>query len=145
MNKTRHRSARGFTIVEVLVAVGVLAVTTIAMTQAMLILNRNSAIARVKNLGKAMVLGRIQEIGSIAYKPTATPPVVPTLLNVGTTSEAVTLGDSSAEIGSLPGTLQWTVASVGSTSTRSVKLRLTYTYMGRAQSYEVLTYRSPDD
>ena len=136
--------ARAFTIIEILVAVGVLAVTTIAMTQSMLVLNRNSAIARVKNLTKALVLSRIQEVAAVTYDYNATPQVIPTILNIGTTTENVNIGDASTGLGNMPGTLTWTVAAVGSIGIRSVKCRVAYTYMGRAQSYEQLTYRSPD-
>ncbi|HEV7405345.1 MAG TPA: hypothetical protein VGO11_20545 [Chthoniobacteraceae bacterium] len=144
MQTIRRGQARAFTIVEILVAVGVLAVTTIAMTQAMLVLNRNSAVARVKNLAKALVLSRIQEVAAVTYDYNATPQVIPTLLNVGVTTENVNIGDASTGLGNVPGTLTWTVASVGAIGIRSVKCRVAYTYMGRPQSYEQLTYRSPD-
>lgn len=144
MQTSRQAFSRGFTIVEILVAVAMIAITTVAMTQAMLIVNRNAAVTRVRNLAKAMVLSRIQEVGAVAYDPAASPAVIPTILAPGVTNEAVNLGDASTQLGLLPANLQWTVAAVGATGTRSVTARLTYTYMSRPQSYEVLTFRSPD-
>lgn len=129
---------------EVIVAASVLAITTVVMTQSMLVLNRNSALSRVRNLAKAMVLGRIQEVGAVAYDPAANPAVVPAILTVGTTTSTVNLGDASAQVGAIPATLTWTVGSVGTTATRSVKCRVDYTYMNRKQNYEALTFRSPD-
>lgn len=135
---------RAFTIVEILVAVGVLAIASIAMTQAMLVLNKNSAVARTKNLAKALVLSRIQEVAAVTYDTSATPQVISPLLSLGTTTESVNIGDASTGLGNLPGTLTWTVASVGTIGVRSIRCRVAYTFMGRSQSYEQFTYRSPD-
>lgn len=144
MQKSSRANIAGLTLIEVMVAAAVLALTTIAMTQAMLVLNRNSAIARVRNLAKAMVLGRIQEVAALAYDPTASPAVIPTPLALSNTTTSVNLGDSTAGVGSLPATLTWNVTNVGATTIRQIKVRVDYTYLNRKQNYEVVTFRAPD-
>jgi prepilin-type N-terminal cleavage/methylation domain-containing protein len=144
MKSSRQTHRRGLTLVEVMVAASVLALTTIAMTQSMLILNRNSAISRVRNLAKALVLGKIQEAAVVDYDPAGSPAVIPTILNTGTTTTSVSLGDTTTQLGTVPATVTWTVTNTGVSSVLSIKCRITYTYLKRAQSYEVLTYRTPD-
>jgi hypothetical protein len=144
MKRSVRANKQGITLAEILVSLGAMALAMMLMTQAMIVLNKSAARSRVRNLARAMVLGRIQEAGVVSYDPTGTPPVVPPILAVGTTSEAVNLGDSSTGIGSLPATLQWIVASAGTNKTVSVRCRVDYTYLGRAQAYEASTFRAAD-
>lgn len=135
-----------FTLVEVMVAAAVLALTTLTATQVLLRLNRQAATIRVMNAAKAEALSRIQQVSQIAYAPNANTPVVPTLLTVGTTTTNIDLGSTSTDLGSIPGTATWTVANVGASGSGIVSVRCTinYTYLGRSLSYELFTYKSPD-
>lgn len=147
MKRSRHLRVFGLTLLEVMVSAGVLAITTIAMTQSMLILNRNSSLARVRNLAKAMVLSRIQEVGAEAYNPTANPAVIPSNLAVtgsGGTVTNVNLGDASTELGPVPATMTWTVTNTGKLSILSVDCLVSYTFLGRKEKYEIVIYRAPD-
>lgn len=135
----------GFTLVEVMVASAVLALTAISATQALLQINRQAAISRVSNAAKAEALSRIQQVSQCAYDPDALPPVIPSILTVGTTTQAVDLGSTLTNLGSIPGTATWTVASVaGGAGILSVRCTITYRYLNRNLSYELFTYKAPD-
>lgn len=128
-----------------MVAMGVLVMTAVAVTQAMLQINRRAAIARVMNAAKAEALSRIQQVSQASYNPDATPAVVPTILNTGTTTASVDLGSSLTGLGSIPGTATWTVATLASNpKIRSVRCTITYKYLNKNLSYELFTYKSPD-
>lgn len=128
-----------------MVAVTVLALVAISVTQALLQINRKAAIARVMNAAKAEALSRIQQVSQCSYNPDANPPVVPSLLTVGTTTQSIDLGSSVTGLGSIPGTATWTVASVaGTANTRSVRCTITYRYLGKDLSYELFTYKAAD-
>lgn len=131
--------------IETVVALSVMAVLGVVVTQSMLMLNRRSSLARVKNLAKATVLSRIQEASAVPWDPDAETPVNPTILNVQSKSENIQMGDSTTHIGTLPATLQWTVANVsGVSNVRLVTCRVNYTYLGKSQNYEVRMHRSAD-
>jgi len=135
----------GFTLVEVMVAVAVLAICAVTMTMSLLQLNRRAAISRVANAAKAEALSRIQQVSQCAYDPSANPPVIPALLTAGTTTSTVDLGSTLTGVGSIPGTATWTVASLSSTTNiLSVKCTINYKYLGKSLSYELFTYKSPD-
>lgn len=145
--RSRRERAAAFTLVEVMVAAAVLALTTLTATQVLLRLNRQAATIRVMNAAKAEALSRVQQISQAPYAPNADTPVVPDLLKVRTvTTPNVEIGSTSTDLGSIPATVIWTVANVGSSSSGIVSVRCTinYTYLGRSLSYELLTYKSPD-
>lgn len=142
-----RRGRAAFTLVEVMVAAAVLALTSLTATQVLLRLNRQAAAIRVMNAAKTEALSRIQQVSQSAYAPNADPPVIPDLLKVNATptSTAIDLGSTTTDLGSIPGTVTWTVANVnGSSGIRSVKCTVNYTYLGKNLSYELLTYKSPD-
>jgi prepilin-type N-terminal cleavage/methylation domain-containing protein len=138
-------SRTGYTLVEVMVALGVLAICAVAITQALLQINRQAAISRVTNAAKAEALSRIQQVSQCSYDPDASPPVIPSILTVGTSTTSVDLGSNLTGLGSIPATETWTVASVsGDAEILSVKCAITYQYLKRNLSYELFTYKSPD-
>jgi prepilin-type N-terminal cleavage/methylation domain-containing protein len=140
----RSRGA-GFTLVEVMVAVAVLVISAVAVTQAMLQLNRQAALSRVTNAAKAEALSRIQQVSQCSYAPDANPAVIPTILAVQTTTTTVDLGSTLTGLGSIPATEVWKVAKVSSTSSiLTVQCTISYRYLNKNQSYELFTYRSSD-
>jgi hypothetical protein len=139
--RKRRRSA--FAIAEVVVASTILILTVVTGTHALLKINRQAAMARVINAAKAEALSRIQQVTQCSYSPTATPPVIPSLLAIGTRNENIELGSASTDLGSIPGTATWTVTNVGS-DILSVRCSVAYKYLGRDLSYELFTYKSPD-
>jgi hypothetical protein len=142
---TRRSQCRaGFTIAEVLTAIAILVMTTVAVTTAMLQINRQAAIIRLVNAAKAQALSRIQRVAPVSYNPDANPAIIPSILNTGTTTEAVDLGDATTGLGSVSGTSTWIVAMSGTTQIRSVRCRIDYRYYGRNLSYELFTYKAPD-
>lgn len=126
-----------------MVSVGILLVTALTVTQALLHLNRQAALSRVTNAAKAEALSRIQQVSQCAYNPDALPPVIPTILTVGTTTQNINLGSNLTGLGNIPGTATWTVQNLPG-NIRSVRCRITYTYLNRNLSYELFTYKSPD-
>ena len=141
----RSKRTAGFTLVEVMVAGTLLVLTAVTSTEALLQLNRQAAISRVSNAAKAEALSRIQQVAQCAYAPDALPPVIPALLTAGTTTLAVDLGSNLTDLGSIPGTATWTVASVsGASKILSVRCTIRYYYLSRSLSYELFTYKSPD-
>jgi len=128
-----------------MVAVAVLVMCAVMVTQALLQLNRQAALSRVMNAAKAEALSRIQEVSQAAYAPEAAPPVIPTILATGTTTQAVDLGSNLTGLGSIPGTAKWTVTTLaGGSNIRTVQCTITYKYLGKNLSYELFTYKSPD-
>jgi hypothetical protein len=128
-----------------MVAATVLVLTAVGVTQALLQLNRQAATSRVMNAAKAEALSRIQQVAQCAYNPVALPPVIPSILIVGTTTQTVDLGSSLTGLGNIPATATWTVSSVsGSANTRSVRCTINYKYLSRNLAYELFTYKSPD-
>ena len=141
----RAKKTRGFTVAEVMGAMAVLAICAVVVTQALLQVNRQAAISRVENAAKAEALSRIQQVSQCSYDPTATPPVVPSILATGTTTQSVDLGSSSTGLGSVPGTATWTVATVAANpNILSVHCTISYQYLHRHLSYDLFTYKSPD-
>ena len=141
----KRKAWAGFTLVEVMVAVSVLALSTVSVTQALLQINRRAAISRVTNAAKAEALSRIQQVSQWAYDPEATPPVIPAGLAVGTTTQAIDLGSNATDLGSIPGTAVWTVTSISPVSKiLSVRCTINYTYLSKNLTYELFTYKAPD-
>lgn len=128
-----------------MVAMGVLVMVSVAVTQALLQINKRAAIARVMNAAKAEALSRIQQVSQASYNPDASPAVIPTLLQTGTTTSTVDLGSSLTGLGSIPGTATWTVAATSANpKILSVRCRIDYKYLSKNLSYELFTYKSPD-
>lgn len=139
-----RKNRAGFTLVEVMVALMVLVISAVAITQALLQLNRRAAISRIMNAAKAEALSRIQQVSQCSYDPAAKPAVIPTLLATGTTTQVVDLGSSLTGLGSIPGTATWTVTNLSTTNVLSVRCTIAYKYLGKNLSYELFTYKSPD-
>jgi hypothetical protein len=139
------RRTGGHALLEIIVAVAVLTLTTVGGTQALLKANQRAAISRVSNSAKAKALSRIQQLSQLAFKPDANPPVIPSLLSIGTKTETINLGNEATDLGNIPGTVTWTVRQVaGVTSVRSVLCKVSYSYLGRDFSYELFSYKSSD-
>ncbi len=146
--QTLTRARKGifaFAIVEVMMAATILALVAVTTTQALLHLNRRAAISRVSNAAKAEALSRIQEVSQCSYNPDAQPAVIPSILQIGTTAQAVDLGSNTVDLGSIPGMAIWTVSAVpGGGGTLAIKCTIQYSYLGRNLSYELFTYKASD-
>ncbi len=129
-----------------MVAAMVLCLCSVAVTGALLQLNRRAAISRVMNAAKAEALSRIHQVQQLSYDPDADPPEIPSLLTTNTTT-TVELGstDSTVNLGHIPATEIWTVGTVpGNAGIRSVDCKISYRYMNRDETYEVFTYKAPN-
>lgn len=128
-----------------MVAATVLCLCAVAVTGALLQLNRRAAVSRVMNAAKAEALSRIQQVQQLSYDPDASPAVLPTLLNVGSTTTTVDLGTTLTDLGSIPATETWTVAALASNpDILSVTCSISYKYLNRNESYQVFTYKAPN-
>lgn len=97
------------------------------------------------NAAKAEALSRIQQVQQLSYDPDASPAVLPTLLNVGSTTTTVDLGTTLTDLGSIPATETWTVAALASNpDILSVTCSISYKYLNRNESYQVFTYKAPN-
>lgn len=137
----------GQTLAEVLVAVMLIGLSGTAALGLLLKLNQNAANVRVMNLAKAAVMSRIQQVSVPAYNPTGLPPVVPTALNLGTTTTTTDIGSTSSPLGSVPASIVWSVtaqANAQNVPIRRVSCRINYQFQNRTQSYEMVTFRAPD-
>ena len=147
MHKRSTRHLSGLSLVEVVIAVALFGLCMVSMTQAMLRMNKNTALSRMRTLAKSAAMGRIQEAISVPYSPSATPAVNPTLLQVGKRTEAIELSDSTSGIGRIPATMEWEVKQIvsGTAPTVSVRCTINYRYFGRPQTYELNTFRASDN
>lgn len=130
---------------------GVLVIVAVAITQALLQINKRAAIARVMNAAKAEAISRIQQVQQVSYNPDALPAVIPDILKVTATSPTPTpimvdLGNSTTGLGSIPAKVFWSVATPipSNTKIRSVQCHIEYTYLNKNLHYDLFTYRSPD-
>jgi type II secretory pathway pseudopilin PulG len=136
--------SQAFGIPEVVVSLMIIGLCAVAVTRALLQINRQAALVRLVNSAKAQALSNIQQVAPLSYQPDITPAVIPSILNVGTTTSAVDLGDPTTALGSVTGTSTWTVSAVGSTYIRMVRCRIDFKYYGKSRSYELVTYKAPD-
>lgn len=142
-----RNSRAAFTLVEVMIATALLALTTVSFSMALMGSLREATNTKLTNLAKAEALSRVQELASIPYDPVASPAVVPAGLALGTKTYSVDLGDAASPIGAVPGTVKVTVSAQA--NTRNVPIRrilceVDYSYQKRIFHYEVTTFRSPD-
>lgn len=147
LTRLHRKGAQGFTLVEVMLATAILALTAVSFSVALLGSLRQATSTKILNLAKAEALSRVQEVGAVNYNPTSNPAVVPSVLAIGSQTFSVDLGDLGSSVGSVPGTVKMTVSAVANPRNvpiRRVLCEVDYNYQKRAYHYEVTTFRSPD-
>lgn len=156
------RSLRGFTVVELIVASGLLALFAAAAVASMTQMNRFATAGKLRTLALGVAKQRIDEILTIKWTGGAFPPIAPPFiiasvpgspvpaspdLNAGV---VVTLNDDALNTGpqstldlAIPARRQ-TYLQAGPRSTRAV-VRVVYTYRGRPYTVELITFRTLDE
>jgi len=152
----RHGAA-AFSLVEVMVAMGLLLITIVAPAQAMLVSNRLAASNRVMTAARAIVQRNIDTALTLRFDSTMVPSILG--FSAGANHDDEGDGDGSVSIltqkdasGNLvpviKGTLRRKVTAVSnpqSADIRRVEFRLTYTFQNRNYAVEMSTVRTIDD
>lgn len=149
----------GVSLVEVMVALGLLAMTIVASTQALLVSNRLAASNRLSTAARAIVQRNIDMALSVRFDSYTTPSILGITPESGVTYDDEQDGDGSVTIltqknasGNLvplvKGTLHRKVTAISNTQgadIRRVEFRLTYAFQNRNYAVEMATVRSIDD
>ena len=141
------RAGRAFTLVEVVVAVAVIGLLAVGSTQAMLSMNRQAMVNRVMTNARIVAQEQINSALTVEFAPAANPPVIPALLQVGTTISTVGIAADSTGTTTISGTMTRTVTAESNplgVTMRRFACVVSYNYLGRNYSVALSTIRSPD-
>lgn len=155
--RAARAASAGVMLVEVLLAVGVIGIAASVSIQALLMFNRNAAVARVANNAKEVVQRNMELALRQPLSSTSIPDGLVTTGTAGvkwndtggTTAVPLLLGRDGVTV-LVSGTLSRTVSlwnakdSTDNAITRRVTFRIDYTLMGRPMSYQLTSIRSPD-
>jgi len=145
----------GFTLIQVLVAVGIIALCGIASVQSLVLLNQRAATTRLMNNARAIVERNINTALTVPYTSSNIPSILATTSASGSTYDDDSLANgyvpiaylSNGTTSYLNGTLKRTVVSesnsAGATILR-VTFSISYTYRNRSYSYSSTTLRTTD-
>jgi type II secretory pathway pseudopilin PulG len=151
--RRRHRVG-GFTLVQVMVAVGVVAICGLASIQALMLINRKAAAMRVLISGRAVVQRNIDTALGVPFSSTQQPAILAITSTSGATYDegngtglvnVVLLRDGTTAL--IKGTLTRTVIAepnAQSQDVRRVTFQLSYAYRSRTYTYSMTTLRAPD-
>lgn len=149
----------GISLVEVMIALGLLAMTIVGSVQALLVSNRLAASNRIMTAARAIVQRNIDMALTLRFDANTAPPILGITSTSGATYEDEQDGDGTVTIltqknaaGNLvplvKGTLRRKVTAISNTlgtDIRRVEFRLTYVFQGRNYAVEMATVRSIDD
>ncbi len=151
----RRRGQAGMTLIEVVIALGILGLSTVLVTQAMLMSNRQAATVRMMTIARATVQRNIDTALSISFKKAAAPEILQitaaggVTYDEGTGSNLIPLASpDSAAAALVAGTLKRTVLAVANpdnAEVRRITFALSYTYRGRTYVSSMSTVRAADD
>jgi type II secretory pathway pseudopilin PulG len=151
----RRRKLAGFTVVQAVIAMGVIAVAGAAGTMALVQLNNKAAAMRTLNSARAVVQRNIDTALGVAFSATLQPAILAVTSASGSVYDDDGGGDNlvtivtpqSAAGTTLKGTLTRIVtaqANSDSADIRRVTFRIDYTIRGRAYTYSMTTLRGSD-
>lgn len=155
MRHPYSRGVAGFTLVEMLIAAGILCMVAIASTQAMIISNRWAAATRMKTNARAVVQRNIDQALAVPFSSTQVPAILATTASTGAVYDDDGNGDNKVDVvvqdsggtAVVPGTLTRIVTAVANSENadiRRVTFRVAYIFRGRPHTYEMETLRSRD-
>jgi len=151
----RRRKLSAFTLVQVMIATGIIVIVGLASVQALMLMNRKAAAMRTLNSARSVVQRNIDTAMGVPFTTTSTPPI----LAITAATGAVYVDDGSTDnqvniallrSGStawLRGTLTRTVlaeTNADGADIRRVTFSLAYTYRGRPYSFSMTTLRTVD-
>lgn len=155
MRRRKNRGVAGFTLIEMLIAAGVLTTVAIASTQAMIISNRWAAANRMRTNARAVVQRNIDQALAVPFASTDVPAILGITSATGAIYDDDGNGDNKVDVvvqdsgGSVivPGTLTRIVTAVANSENadiRRITFRVAYIFRGRPYSYEIETLRTRD-
>lgn len=151
----RRRDEAGVSLVEVVIAVVLLAIVSVGAIQAMVLMNRKAAATRVMTTAKEVVQRNVEVAMTAPFTATNVPAIL------GTTSSSGVIWDDDGGAANtvalltsrdganvlVSGTLRRIVVAEPnalSADIRRVTFRINYTLFNRAMSYEIATIRAQD-
>lgn len=147
----------GFSLIEVTIALSLLAMTIVGCVQALLVSNRLAASNRIMTAARAIVQRNIDAALTVRFDSTATPPIL--ALTSGANYDDDGGGDGSVDIlvlkdaagNQLPqikGTLRRKVTAISNTQgadIRRMEFSLSYSFQGRPYTVVMSSVRTIDD
>ncbi len=137
-----HIKRSGFTLVEAMIALAIIATLITLGYPAMQICNRNATWARMQTLADELARNQIDQIETAApYDTTHTPAV----LTSGTTTTTTPLYvDPATGATVLTATVATTITSTGSNNILAGSVTVTYVYRGKSYTVTMNTMRGTD-
>ncbi len=143
-----QRRKRAFTLVEVAISIGIIALLTALGYAVMTAMNQNAVKARLMTLACASARDKIAQIQFASpYTPNlgTTYSHIPTILVVGTTTDNIPLyADPGTGKTVIPGTRQTVISDTGTNHILSAVVTVSYTYHGKAFQVQLNTLRASD-
>ena len=150
-----RRAAAGFTIVQVMVAMGVIVICGIAGVQTLVLINQKAAAMRLLTNARAVVQRNIDTALCVPFSSTIQPALLAVTAPAGAVYDDDDGGDNLVSIALtragtdavVRGTLTRTVlaeANADGVDIRRCTFRLDYTFRRHAYSYEMTTLRTVD-
>ena len=150
-----RRRMSGFTVIQAVVAMGVIAIAGAAGMMALVQVNNKAAAMRTLNNARAIVQRNIDAALGVAFSPTVQPPILAFTPTTGSVFDDDGGGDNlvtivtpkSAAGTTIKGTLTRIVtaqANADGADIRRVTFRIDYTIRGRAYSLSMNTLRGSD-
>ena len=151
----RRRKSAGFTVIQAVVAMGVIAVAGASSMLALVQLNNKAASMRTLNNARAVLQRNIDTALNVPFSPTQQPPVLAITSTTGSQYEDETDGDNlvtivtpkSAGGTTVKGTLTRIVTAQGNSDSadiRRITFRIDYFVRGRPYTYSMTTLRGSD-
>jgi len=146
---------RAFTLVEIMIAVGVIAVCGLAAVQALILIDRKATAMRVMTNARAVVQRNIDTALGVPFTSTQQPAILAITSPSGTVYDEDGNGDNLVNVVFLrngtntlvKGTLTRIVISEPNAQNqdlRRITFVLNYTFRSRSYSYSMTTLRAPD-
>jgi len=151
----RRRPLGAFTLVELMVATGVIVIVGIASVQAIAMMNSKAAAMRIFNNARAVVQRNIDTAMGVAFSSAQHPAILAVTPSTGTVYDDDGNGDNLVNVVFLrngtstlvKGTLLRTVVAEPNSQNQNllrITFQLTYTYRKRNYTYSMTTLRAPD-
>ena len=147
----RARAEGAFTLMEVLIASGILTAVGATAIYALTLTNRQAVSSRVRAAAQSIVQNQIDQILTRGpYAPTNVPPDIPAVLKTATTNDVPVFTDPETGKLLVSGTLKTVIEDSGAKANGAplhvlkAGVTLDYTLAGRKQTITMNTMRAPD-
>lgn len=156
-NSSIGKALAAFSVIEVVIAVGVLSLMIVASIQVLLVSNRLAASNRIMTAARAIVQRNIDTALTVRFDSNITPPILALTTGAnydddggedGNVDILVLKDGSGAQLPQVKGTLRRTVTTVANlqgADIRHVEFSLSYQFQGRPYNVVMSTVRTIDD